>query len=421
VIIWTPLGAPAPYREAMREPAARTPTRAPAPGTGRERVRPSAPRRPFHRPLGRPVSALLTGLVAVAVAVLLVGLRIGGGGHLGQLGGLPNAGPAVGWGLPVVRTVADLALLAAVGTALLAVLLPLHRHRLSADARAALRGCAVVTAVGTVAFTVTALLTFADEVGNLSEAIRPAVLRAYLPGATSAVDLLVTAALLLIGCVDAGWAARQGGRDATAGPLLLAFAAILPIALTGHASTGPRHLLALASLSVHLVAVCVWVGGLGALTVYALGRGPALAAVVLRYSPIAAACYVAVGLSGVVNAVTRLTAPDQLVTIWYGRLILAKAAAFGLLGLVALGQRRRILPALATDPGESARAAFARLATVEVLLMAATVGIAVALSRTPTPAIGAVGSTAQPAAAVLRGPDGWSCWESTAARWTIGA
>jgi putative copper resistance protein D len=69
--------------------------------------------------------------------------------------------------------------------------------------------------------------------------------------------------------------------------------------------------------------------------------------------------------------------------------VLAKAGA--LLVLAAFGQRHRsrVLPALrrAADGGGEARAlpAFARLAVVELAVLSATFGLAVALGRTPTP------------------------------------
>ncbi len=66
-------------------------------------------------------------------------------------------------------------------------------------------------------------------------------------------------------------------------------------------------------------------------------------------------------------------------TTGYGALVFAKAVAFALLVAIGWWHRRTTLPRLATgDP-----AAFRRLAVVELLIMAATIGLAVALSRTP--------------------------------------
>ncbi|MBZ9638088.1 CopD family protein, partial [Streptomyces sp. PSKA30] len=68
----------------------------------------------------------------------------------------------------------------------------------------------------------------------------------------------------------------------------------------------------------------------------------------------------------------------------YGLMVLAKAVAIVLLGSIGHCHRRRTLPALA----EGRRRAFVRLAAGELLLMAAAMGLAVGLSRTPAPAAG---------------------------------
>jgi len=334
-----------------------------------------------------PTVALVAG-VLVAAAVALVAALLAGGGAW-QPGVVQVVGPLVGWALPASRTLADLGLLAAIGAALVAALLPLRRGGLSEDARRALGGAALAAAVGAVAMAATALCTLATVLGSLPLALQAPQLRTYLFAYPATADPMLSAIVLLAAGVLAARAARRGRRDAALGPLLVSLAALLPIALTGHSDTGRAHLVAITALAVHLVALCLWVGGLLALAVYAGRRGRALAVVVPRYSRVAATCYAAVGLSGVANAAARLVSPTQLVSTRYGLLVTVKILAYGLLGLLALGQRRRLLPALAAAATgatrDTARRAFARLAAVEVLVMAGTVGIAVALSHTPTP------------------------------------
>jgi len=112
---------------------------------------------------------------------------------------------------------------------------------------------------------------------------------------------------------------------------------------------------------------------------------------VARFSRLALACYLAVGVSGVGNAASRLGSVSDLVSTGYGQLVLAKAALFVVLGATADRLRRGVVRTLAADPaagrpGGAARRAFTRFAALEVVVMGATVGLAVALSRTPTPA-----------------------------------
>ena len=101
-----------------------------------------------------------------------------------------------------------------------------------------------------------------------------------------------------------------------------------------------------------------------------------------RYSTIAGWCFGLVAASGLVNAWVRVGHWSALATP-YGVLVLIKVAALGLLGLAGWRHRQVLLPRI--DGGDGARRAFLRLATAEVLLMGATIGIAVALSRSAPP------------------------------------
>jgi putative copper resistance protein D len=90
---------------------------------------------------------------------------------------------------------------------------------------------------------------------------------------------------------------------------------------------------------------------------------------------------VAVGFTGVVNALVRVT-PADLFTTGYGGLVVGKAVALGVLGLLGLVHRRWTVARAAA--GEAA--ALVRLAAVEVVVMLATIGLAVALGRSAPPA-----------------------------------
>jgi putative copper resistance protein D len=136
------------------------------------------------------------------------------------------------------------------------------------------------------------------------------------------------------------------------------------------------------SLAIHLVGVCLWVGGLGALVLIARRLGDQLQVVVTRYSSLALWCFIAVAASGVINALLRLGSLRELAS-GYGLLVLGKAAALGLLGLAGLAHRTRTIRQLPDRPR-----LFFRLAAVEVMVMGATIGLAVALSRSAPPASG---------------------------------
>ncbi|MFB7937196.1 cytochrome c oxidase assembly protein, partial [Streptomyces sp. NPDC056049] len=99
--------------------------------------------------------------------------------------------------------------------------------------------------------------------------------------------------------------------------------------------------------------------------------------------------FLAVAASGVVGAVVRLPSWTALLTSPYGLMVTVKAVALAGLGALGRWHRRRTLPALAGGAGRP----FLRIAAGEVVLMAAALGLAVALSRTPPPDTGAVPRT----------------------------
>jgi len=163
----------------------------------------------------------------------------------------------------------------------------------------------------------------------------------------------------------------------------LAVFAVLPVPMTGHSSAGGQHDLASNSLVFHLVGASLWVGGLVALMVFAsrVPRGEALRVAATRFSAVALVCWIVMAASGVLNAWVRVPI-RTLFDYSYGLLVVAKVVALLLLGLFGYIHRKRSITAI--QDGRSGNL-LVRLAAVEVLVMFATIGIAVALARTPPP------------------------------------
>jgi putative copper resistance protein D len=163
----------------------------------------------------------------------------------------------------------------------------------------------------------------------------------------------------------------------------LAVFAVLPVPMTGHSSSGGQHDLASNSLVFHLVGASLWVGGLVALMVFAsrVPRGEALRVAATRFSAVALVCWIVMAASGVLNAWVRVPV-RELFNYSYGLLVIAKVVALLLLGLFGYIHRKRSIAAI--QEGRSGNL-LVRLAAVEVLVMFATIGIAVALARTPPP------------------------------------
>ncbi len=313
-------------------------------------------------------------LATAAFVALVLSMIWAGSAPREPVPGLPDPGVLVGWLVPVATATADLAGFATIGFLIVAaVLLPsIGRdvQGLAVDAVRLARRSAWLWLVATVVmFIATAADVFAVTLGGLRGDLLVALVRDSEVG--RGIALQAVGALVL--AVTLRWVV---GVRALVGWSVFALTAMLPTALTGHAASGGSHSLASVSLYLHLAAVAVWVGTLGALAWVASRGSKRLEPAVRRYSHLALACFVVVGISGVISAMVRATDLEQLISSDYGRLVLLKAAAYVALGIFGWWQRRRIL---------RSAGGFARLVGAEVLLMGATVGVAVALSRTPPP------------------------------------
>ena len=162
----------------------------------------------------------------------------------------------------------------------------------------------------------------------------------------------------------------------------LALLAVVPPTLSSHSGASADHSIAVSSLIVHVVSLSLWCGGITALVLLGTSDRRPLPHAVRRFSALALWCAVAVAASGCASAWVRLAAPSDLVTSSYGRIVLVKIALLAVLSGIGLAHRRVTLPKLDQEPG---RLLFLRVAAVEVVVMAATVGVAVALSRTAPP------------------------------------
>ncbi|QDO87325.1 cytochrome C oxidase assembly protein [Ornithinimicrobium ciconiae] len=314
-------------------------------------------------------------VIAVGVLVAVVIASISGAVEPLILG---DTGPVVRYGQVVARVLHDLSSSLTIGLLLVAAFL-------TPEARATSRRstAAVAAAYSAGAWALTCLLslvfTFSQSSGLLlgdpafwselrSTAWRLEITRLI-------VIELVMVVLLIVG---AAWA-RTRGQLAWA--FTLAIATLWPISFAGHGSSLIGHEQGMTGLLIHLVGISLWVGGLLAIVVLRPVLGVAMPVTLQRYSPIALACYVAVGASGVLFALLQaddladLTSPYWLV-LWL------KVLALAVLGLFGYNQRQLLLQRDTTRPG-----VFARLALTELAVMGAAVGLGVALSRTPPPVI----------------------------------
>ena len=183
---------------------------------------------------------------------------------------LGDPGPVVRLGIPALKVVVDLAAALTVGLLVLAAV------ALPADGGRALRpgsgagppagaglGVAVRPALWAVATLVLAVLTYADVAGvPMSDPDFGSQLGAFLTRVDLGVGLLFT---VTVSAVVALLAAGAQSLRAAGLLALLSMVALIPPALSGHSASAGGHETAVTALGLHLLGVCVWVGGLLAL------------------------------------------------------------------------------------------------------------------------------------------------------------
>ena len=320
--------------------------------------------------------ALLAGATAAALSALSLADAL-------TATGLPDPGPTTTYGLPFVKAAGEIAAVTAVGSFLFAAFLvpPQKSQVLDAAGYRALRVGTVASGIWAVCAVLMVSLTVSDVSGQ------PLSTRLSFADIWSVADLIEiagawrwTALFAILVTVVSIPVLRWSWT-----PLLFAGSLItlLPLGLTGHSSAGGSHDIGTNSLLIHLIAGALWAGGLLALLIHALRGGEHADVAARRFSALALWCFVAMALSGVINALVRVRLSD-LVSTTYGALVLVKVAALLTLGALGWQQRRRAVTALQNDPG--ARRALIRLAVVEAVVFGLTFGVAVALGRTPPPA-----------------------------------
>ena len=348
-----------------------------------------------RRTLG-PWRVVVLPLAAVALALLGVWFS---GAALPTL--LSDPGPVVRWGLPASSTLAEIAGSVTLGGLFLAVgILPRvtlggrparnERAGVGTAEGSAYPRSLLVAGVAAGAWTVLSIvhlvLTYADVAGqsvssdNFGQQLGVFVTDIDL-GRTL---LLITTVAAVVTALSLVVATPTGAAWTAA----LVLVALYQQAQLGHASGASGHSIATSSMVVHLIGAALWIGALAALALLVTRLGTDLSTSVARYSVVAGWCFAAVGVSGLVNGLLRTGGWSDLTTR-YGVLLLTKATLFAVLGLLGLAHRRRVLPRLAGGADGSLRrfggVLFWRLVLVELFVMGAVSGVAVALGATAPP------------------------------------
>lgn len=171
--------------------------------------------------------------------------------------------------------------------------------------------------------------------------------------------------------VPAGVGVRAAGGPGAMAPEIVALAIgavllVVSFAFDGHTvSEGPRVLHAAVNVA-HVGGVAIWVGGAGMLAW--LSRRPGattkpVAVAAARFSVVATAVVVIVGVTGLVMTSLIVEGPADLWETGWGRVLAAKVAVIGVIGVLGAHNHRVVVPGLLEQPDDPALIADLRRTT----------------------------------------------------------
>ncbi|GAC1392674.1 MAG: copper transporter YcnJ [Ktedonobacteraceae bacterium] len=142
--------------------------------------------------------------------------------------------------------------------------------------------------------------------------------------------------------------------------LLLALALLIALTLSGHAAAVSSNIVVFAVLSdwLHLLAASLWIGGMMYIATTYLPilmrvslqeRIGSLISVLPRYSLLAITGVIIMTITGPINATTRMTSVEQLLSTAYGRVLIVKVLLVGGLLLTSAFHVGILRPRLAKD------------------------------------------------------------------------
>ena len=315
---------------------------------------------------------LLSAVFLVAlVSATSISLIIGGGAKPFTL---LDPGDVVRWGLPISRAVMDVAMATTIGALVIAAFVFAESSK---QLRTAMNTAAAASVIWVISGLLALNFTYLNVTGTAFSFDQTQGSGFWL--FVTQIELGQYQLLNLAGGVVVSILAISSQRLTSAAlTAAVAFVALVPMALTGHASGTANHGMAVNSLGLHLLAISIWVGGLIALTVVRYRAGVSQAEVG-RFSSLALFSFGLVFLSGLINAQLRIGTLENWMSE-YGILVLLKMAALAVLGIIGAAYRRKLVASISSKPK-----AFWRIVGLELAIMAIAIGLAAGLSRTAPP------------------------------------
>lgn len=315
---------------------------------------------------------LLSSIFLIAlISATAISLVIGGGAKPFIL---LDPGEIVRWGLPISNAVMDVAMATAIGALVIAAFV-------FAESSKQLRTVMNIAAGASVLWVISGLLslnfTYLNITGTAFSFDQTQGSGFWL--FVTEIELGQYLLLNLAGGVVVSILAISSQRLTSAAlTAAVAFLALVPLALTGHASGTANHAMAVNSLGLHLLGISIWVGGLVALSFVRYRVGVSQIEV-NRFSSLALFSFGLVFLSGFINAQLRIGSLENWFSA-YGILVLMKLATILALAAIGAAYRRKLIASISSKPK-----LFWRIVAVELAIMATAMGLAAGLSRTAPP------------------------------------
>ena len=309
------------------------------------------------------------GILLAAFTALAISLIYGGGAWAALPEGIPDAGQGTSWLLQIttfVHVILSLRILGLLTT--WTFLAPTTTKTISQEGRRSIVHAAKLSAIWAGVSVVNASATLAVILGiPVSQIFGSGVFGTYIWALPTSRNYLITGLLALIISIGGIFFVSLNSIA-----LLLAFAAagIVSPLLNSHSASLGDHSLALTSSVAHGLAMSFWLGCVWAVASFVKARN---LTVVSRFSRLAIISVVALAVSGIAAAYTRMDSISDLWLSRYGQLVSIKVIIF--LGLLGISHRIRLSLA--------AVGAVKKFLGAEALLMAIAVGVGVALHSTP--------------------------------------
>ena len=331
------------------------------------------------------ISLALAATMAGMLAAIVVGMNVSGAAKPLELA---DPGEFVRWASPIAKSLTNLAMAVTVGTLVLAAwALPSGSNRLSRALNlAGLSGLAwVLFGVLDIVFRFSAITNSPiDSSAKFSAGLWQFVTEIPL-GQALAISLMIAS-------VASFGALMLSSLRSTLFLALVSLAAIVPIALTGHAAGQVNHGTAVNAIGMHLVAITIWLGGLVAVMFLRTNDSDKNFNLVSRYSTLALWAFAVTAISGVSSAWVRVLKFENLFTS-YGLIVLGKVSVLVVLAVFGFFYRRGVVAKIKSGGSRL----FTKLAAVELGFMGLAAGLGTTLSVTAPPDEGLFGGAITPA------------------------